>query len=145
MRRTVSAPVLLVLAALSAAAAPTSTTRAVDDPRYYTRDPDETVITDLASWSHPTKAVFEAHHLVLTKVELMWNKKFPVFHVRSFGADPNAGPAHPFFASLEMDLVHANGGNAFKMVEDEGHDGFVVSYDRKKREISEELVQQESP
>ena len=89
--------------------------------------------------------MFEANHLKLTKVELMWDKKFPVFHVKSFGADPGAGPAHSFFAPLEADLVKANGGNAFKMVEDEGNDGFVVYYDRKKREIHEELVQQEAP
>ena len=135
------ATAMAVAAALPAVAQ--TATSAVDNPKYYTRDPNETVITDIGSWSHPTKDVFEKSHLALTKVELMWDKKFPVFHVKSFGADPSAGPAHAFFVPLEVDLIKANGGNAFKMVEDEGGDGFVVYYDRKTRAIHEALVQGE--
>ena len=136
-----SATVIAVAAALPAVAQ--TVARGVDNPKYYTRDPNETVITDIGSWSHPTKDVFEKNHLALTKVELMWNKTFPVFHVKSFGADPGAGPAHAFFVPLEADLIKANGGNAFKMVEDEGADGFVVYYDRTKRAIHEQMVQGE--
>lgn len=116
-----------------------------DNPDFYKKDPNETVITDIAGWSHPAKAVFEKYHLTLTKVELLWNRKFPVFHVSDFGADPGAGPAASFFTSLEMDLLKANGGNAFKIVEDNAHDGFVVAYDRQQRRIAREMVQEESP
>ncbi len=116
-----------------------------DKPEFYKRDPQATVITDIATWSHPTKDVFNKYHLRLTKVELMWNKTFPVFHVTDFGADPGAGPSSPYFTSLEMDLLKANGYNAFKIVEDNVHDGFVVAFDRRKRFLDRELVQGEDP
>ena len=115
----------------------------VDDPRYYERDPDETVITDIKAWSHPVKAVFARHRLQLTKVELMWGKTFPVFHVKDFGADP-AGLTDAFFAPLELDLAEANGGWAYKVVEDSYNDGFVVTYDARTRTIHEQLVQHEA-
>ena len=131
---------LPVLAACLVAAAPVNL---ADNPNFYVKDPREIVITDIATWSHPTKQVFEKHHLKLTKVELMWNRTFPVFHVATFDADPGAEPADTSLSALVLDLLEANGKNAFKLVEDDAHDGFVVAFDRKTHRVYREMVQGE--
>lgn len=134
-----------LLACLATAAWPAAAANPADNPKYYQRDPHEVVVTDIAAWSNPTKEVFRKHHLKLTKVQLMWNRKFPVFHVADFGADPGSGAADSFFAPLLSDLLKANGGAALKIVEDSTHDGFVVAYDPKTRAIFREMVQDEKP
>ena len=140
--------VLALCTALAAALAGSASAAApnpADDPRFYRRDPHETVISSISAWAHPTKQVFAKHHLKLVKVELMLNGKFPVFHVADFGADPAAGPTGAFFSPILFDLLRANGYNALKIVEDSAHDGFVVAYDRKTRSLFEQLVQGEKP
>ncbi len=134
----------LVLLTAMAGATP-AVSGPVDNPDYYKRDPDETVITDIKAWSHPVKAVFARYKLQLTKVELMWGKTFAVFHVKDFGADPGSDLTDSFFAPLELDLAEANGGWPYKMVEDSYNDGFVVAYDPKTHTIHEQLVQHEAP
>ncbi|MBE7213176.1 MAG: hypothetical protein INR65_19355 [Gluconacetobacter diazotrophicus] len=128
---------------LPARAAPAPAANLADDPRYHRKDPNETVITDIAAWSHPTKAVFARHHLELGKVELMWDRTFPVFHVATLGADPATGPGGRSLTALELELLRANGFHAYKLVEDDHHDGVVIAYDQRTRTVDREVVQDE--
>src|SRR5579859_2631402 len=99
-RRTIFRPALAALALVLAGGAAPAAHDGDLDPKYFTHDKDETVITDIAGWTHPVKAVFQKYKLTLTKVELEWDKKFPVFHVASFGADPTSHAADPSFLPL---------------------------------------------
>ncbi len=140
MRRPVLAALGLLLAGSSAVAAEGDL-----DQKYFTRDPNEVVITDIAGWSHPAKTVLQKHKLTLTKVELEWDKKFPVFHVATFGADPTSHAADPSFLPLLQELLTANAKWPYKLVSDDEHDGFLVLWDAKKKAIRKEVLQDEDP
>ncbi len=113
------------------------------DKRYTTKDPNEVVVTDIESWHHPVKKVFRDHNLKLTKVELMWNKEFPVFHVATLEGDPVEGASDAYFHPILEDILEANGRWSYKIVSDDYRDGFLVLYDAKTHTMLRQPVEDE--
>lgn len=64
------------------------------------------VITDLAHWHHPTKAVFARNGVTLLKVTIVDRR--PTFVV-AFPYDPRTHPNDPLVAKLCLELLRANG------------------------------------
>ena len=102
------------------------------DDRFSKTDHSATEITNIAAWKHPAKTGFTRYGLHQTKVELMWSRKFPVFHIAQWtGGDPTNYAAHTspdaaFFTPLPADLLTANARWPYRIIADDTRTGFVV-------------------
>lgn len=110
------------------------------DPDIVT-DPNPAVIADLVGWTHPAKAVLKKHRLTVTKVELLRDRKYPVFHVASWPYDPRSSQASSYFNPLLYDLAMANGKWAYRIEDDAERIGYAVSWDEKTKTLDTRLVE----
>ncbi len=101
---------------------------------------DVLVISDIASWHHPTKAVFAKYHVKLLKVELHHNRTYPVFFVE-FPWDPQTGPNHKLLSRLQLDLLDANGKHNYALQDEQDKIRYELTWHRKTQTLEEEPVE----
>jgi hypothetical protein len=108
-------------------------------PSVTAQDRDVVVITDVVSWEHPVKKVFARYSVVLKKVELLRNKKYPVFYV-DLPWDPQTSPNASQLNRLATELFLANGKNDYAIQSD--GDGIRIEYkfDKPKKTLHEDIV-----
>jgi hypothetical protein len=98
-----------------------------------------TVITDVSSWRHPVKDVFRKHKVLLRKVELLRNKKYPVFYV-DLPYDPQTSASRSFYHQLYLELLEANGPWDYALQSDHDHIRIEIRWDKENEVISEDIV-----
>ncbi len=84
-------------------------------------------ITDLASWKHPVKAVFEKADLKLERVELIDNQQYPIFYLKD-------SSAYEFKNDLLEKLAQANNYWDYQITTDAGC--LKVTCDRKGKQVT---------
>ncbi|WP_234118489.1 hypothetical protein [Clostridium hydrogenum] len=67
---------------------------------------DDVVITDISSWDHPAKKVFNDNSIKVNKVELKDNKTYPIFYV-SLSRDLDAASKN-YYLRLMKSIAAAN-------------------------------------
>jgi len=92
-----------------------------------------TVITDIATWKHPTKAVFDKYKVTLKAVTV--RDKYATFQVE-FPFDPQTQPNAARLQALCLDLLKANGSWNYALVSAQDHLEIDVSWDKAARKIS---------
>ncbi len=101
---------------------------------------DAVVITDIPNWHHPVKDVFQRHNVTVSKVELLHNKTYPIFHV-TCTYDPQSSENSKFYDDLLNDVLNANGKWAFELHCDGENDGFSVKWNKTSQTMDEELIE----
>jgi hypothetical protein len=91
------------------------------------------VITDIAAWQHPTKAVFAKYKVTLKSVTVQ--DKVATFQV-DFPFDPQTQPNAARLQALCLDLLKANGSWNFALVSAQDHVEIDVSWDKAAKKIS---------
>lgn len=91
------------------------------------------VISDVAAWQHPTKAVFAKYKVTLKSVTVQ--DKFATFRVE-FPFDPQTEPNAARMQSLCLDLLKANGSWSYALVSEQDHLEIDVSWDKRAGRIS---------
>ncbi|HLJ87327.1 MAG TPA: hypothetical protein VKZ53_10930 [Candidatus Angelobacter sp.] len=103
-------------------------------------DKDVLVTTDIASWHHPTKAVFAKYHVKLLKVELHHNRTYPVFFVE-FPWDPQTGPNQHLLRRLQLELLDANGKHNYALQDEHDKIRYELIWHRETHTLEEESVE----
>lgn len=88
------------------------------DTRLYKEVTYNCISADLENWRHPTKKVLLERGVILKKVELCNDKKYPIYHVR-LPYDPT-GKTQDYFHPLYTAMYKANGKWPYAIVDDEG-------------------------
>ncbi len=104
-------------AATSEASAPAQTTK---------------VITDIAHWQHPTKAVFAKYGVTLNKVTIVGH--YPTFEVQ-FPFDPQTSPNEKILDALCTALLKANGQWPYALVSPDDQVEFDVEWNRQEGKV----------
>ncbi len=91
------------------------------------------VVTDIAHWKHPTKAVFARYQVTLRSVTVQDRRA--TFQV-AFPFDPQTGPNAARLQALCLDLLKANGGWAYALVSPDDHVEFDVEWDKRANQIA---------
>jgi hypothetical protein len=91
------------------------------------------VISDVAAWQHPTKAVFAKYKVTLKSVTVQ--DKFATFRVE-FPFDPQTEPNAARMQSLCLVLLKANGSWSHALVSEQDHLEIDVSWDKRAGRIS---------
>jgi len=91
------------------------------------------IISDIARWNHPVKAVFGKYGVTVRKVII--TNRHPVFEVE-FPFDPQTEPNNELLNALFVDLLHANSHWAFSIMVPNDRMEFDVSQDRRTGKIS---------
>lgn len=102
--------------------------------RVGTCEADQVIITDISSWNHPVKSVLEKNKVILNKVELLNNKKLPVFFVE-FPYDPNSSETKSYFNKLFIDVLNANGTWDYKFNDETWRVVISIHWDTKSKTI----------
>jgi len=105
------------------------------------QDNDVVVISDLRSWHHPAKAVFTKYSVRLKKVELLHDRKCPVFYA-DFPWDPQTSPksnAHRL-SKFESDLLLANGKNDCAIQDDQDRIRIEIKWNSLSKKPEENIV-----
>ena len=95
------------------------------------------VITDIAHWQHPVKAVLQKHKVQLYKVELH-NQTYPIFYVK-FPYDPIFGHNDNYFHPLYYETLAANGFWNYAFVDREYGYRINITWDGKTKTLSENI------
>jgi len=98
--------------------------------------PDQTVITDIPNWKHPTKAVFLSKGIAVQRVVLV-NKTKPIFHV-TFPVTPGTCDSNALSQTLR-EVSKANGHWSYAIIDSTSKSTFLkaeVSGDPKKRQTT---------
>jgi hypothetical protein len=98
---------------------------------------DVKVITDIKTWHHPVKTVFQKNKVELSKVELH-DQNYPVFYVK-FPYDPMLGHNDNYFHPLYYDTLKANGFWNYALVDQEGGHRINITWDKKTKTMSEKI------
>lgn len=88
---------------------------------------DKTVITDIAKWRHPTKAIFNKYGFTVLKIELFENNTYPVFHVKTDLSQ------NIYNQQMLIELAEKNGFWSFKLID--GQDYVEVYCDKNQKKI----------
>lgn len=91
------------------------------------------VVTDIAHWKHPTKAVFAKYQVTVQSVTVQ--DRVATFQV-AFPFDPQTGPNAARLQALCLDLLKANGGWAYSLVSPADHVQFDVEWDKRANQIN---------
>jgi hypothetical protein len=91
------------------------------------------VITDLAHWQHPTKAVSAKYKVTLKSVTLI--DRHATFEV-AFPFDPQTGPNAARLQALCLELLKANGSWSYALVSAGDHIEIDVSWNAQARRIT---------
>lgn len=91
------------------------------------------VVTDIANWRHPAKAVFVKYDVKLQSVTV--KDGFATFQVE-FPFDPQTEPNTAKMQALCLELLKANGSWAYALVSTQDHVEIDVSWDKKTHRIS---------
>ena len=86
---------------------------------------DDCFTLDLATWSHPVRAVLDAAKVKIDWVALCRDKTYPVFGV-TLPYDPLTASTDSYFVSLYDNLLTANGNWTFTLVETRDHTSVEV-------------------
>lgn len=89
-------------------------------------------ITDIATWKHPTKAVFSKYGVTLTKVTLI--DKYPIFSAQ-FPFDPQTSPNARRLERMCVELLRANGNWSYTLEAPEDGVAFEVKWNSRARTI----------
>lgn len=88
------------------------------------------VITDISSWNHPAKTIFNREGIKINKVVLKDNKTYPVFYV-TLNKDLNSSNKD-YYTKLMKDIALANGYWDYEIIdESRGADIKVTCKDKK--------------
>ncbi|PJI08140.1 MULTISPECIES: hypothetical protein [Clostridium] len=88
------------------------------------------IITDVSSWSHPAKTIFNREGIKINKVVLKDNKTYPVFYV-TLNKDLNSSNKD-YYTKLMKDIALANGYWDYEIIdESRGADIKVTCKDKK--------------
>ena len=99
---------------------------------------DKNTISDLSSWDHPVKQVFENNKIVISKVELINQKTYPIFYVK-FPFDLDYSYAHVFKAIIDQ-IATANTYWDFKIIDEDRNTSVEVLCDKSLKEVKEIIV-----
>ena len=91
------------------------------------------VISDVAHWQHPVKAVFQQHGLTLMRVAL--HGRHATFRV-AFPFDPGTQPNAALMRALAMDVLQANGWNDYSFESLQDDIVIDVAWNRQARTLS---------
>ena len=95
--------------------------------------PSVHVITDIAHWQHPTKAVFAKYKVTLESVTVQ--DRIATFQV-AFPFDPQTEPNAATLQALCLDLLKANGSWNYALVSPQDHIEIDVRWDKAARRIA---------
>lgn len=95
--------------------------------------PPATVVTDIAHWQHPTKAVFAKYKVTLKSVTVL--DRHATFEV-VFPFDPQTEPNAARLQALCLELLNANGSWSYALVSPEDHIEIDVSWNPQTRKIA---------
>lgn len=115
-------PLLLVVLPGLAAATPPP----LENTELYNRIASNCHDVDLASWTHPTRAVLEHNKIPLERVQLCNDGRYPIFHVR-LPYDPQ-GQTRDFFVPLYEQMRKANGKWPYAFVDSNDSQVLYISY-----------------
>lgn len=90
----------------------------LSDTRLYREVANNCKNVDLENWQHPTRKVLLERGVILKKVELCNDGKYPIYHVR-LPYDPG-GQTQDYFNPLYVAMYGANGKWPYAMVDEEG-------------------------
>lgn len=91
------------------------------------------VVTDIAHWPHPTKAVFARYQVTLRSVTVQDRRA--TFQA-AFPFDPQTGPNAARLQALCLDVLKANGLRADALVSPDDHLEIDVAWDKPARRIT---------
>ena len=96
------------------------------------------VITDITTWEHPTKKVFEKYNIVVDKIELLNDKTYPVFYC-SFPQkiDFNDQSSKQFYLPILNKLAKENGYWDFKLQDSNGVISISATCEKKWKRLEE--------
>jgi hypothetical protein len=103
---------------------------------------EDTIITDIRSWQHPTKEILKKYKISLSKVELKGECKYPVFYVK-LPYDPQSSENDSYYNKLLLELLKAKGWWNYAL--DDVDDELIISvrWDKKKKTMHKEFVNKE--
>lgn len=90
------------------------------------------VVTDIAHWKHPAKAVFAKYQVTLQSVAVQDRRA--TFQA-AFPFDPQTGPNAARLQAFCLDLLKANGGWAYALVSPDDHVEIDVAWDQRAGRI----------
>ena len=90
------------------------------------------VVTDIAHWKHPTKAVFARYRVTLQSVTVQDRRA--TFRV-AFPFDPQTGPNAARLQAFCLALLKANGSWAYALVSADDHLEIDVAWDQRAGRI----------
>ena len=104
----------------------------------------QTVITDLASWMHPVKAVLQRNNVKLLKVEISTNKKhaeqkYFVFYV-SLPYDPQSSQTTSYFNKLYAGILQGTGQSDYALQDEGDHVRIEITWNKALRRIAVDFV-----
>lgn len=88
-------------------------------------------ITDTEKWNHPTKKVFIDNGFKVEKVELINEKKFPIFYIKA----ENKEEEYIYNKEFIKEVAKANGYWSFKIVEGEKFADVTINKEKRVDEI----------
>lgn len=99
------------------------------------------MITDITTWEHPTKKVFEKYNIVVDKIELLNDKTYPVFYC-SFPQkiDFNDQSSKQFYLPILNKLAKENGYWDFKLQDSNGVISISATCEKKMEKIGRAKV-----
>jgi hypothetical protein len=133
--RITALPTLAALALASACSRADEGSHAASTPTAFANAASQApqVITDIAHWQHPTKAVFAKYKVALRSVAVQ--DRYATFQV-AFPFDPQTEPNAATLRALCLDLLKANGSWSYALVSSDDHIEIDVSWDKQARKIS---------
>ena len=100
---------------------------------------DVRIIDDVTKWKHPVKGVFQKYGVVVEKVELRNNGRYPLFYVR-LPYDPHLAHNDGYFRGLYAAVLKANGYWDYELVSQLDDVRIRITYDRKSKTLREDIV-----
>lgn len=91
------------------------------------------VVTDIANWQHPAKAVFAKYNVTLKSVTVV--DRHATFDV-AFPFDPQTEPNAARLQALCLELLKANGSWGYALVSSDDHIEIDVSWNAQTRKIT---------
>jgi hypothetical protein len=94
------------------------------------------LISDISSWNHPVKDVFNNYNIKICKIELLNNKKFPVFYIEFDPVYKLESQNAKYFDVLLKKVASANGYWNFKVIDEKNKIVFNVECDKGKKSVT---------
>lgn len=92
---------------------------------------DDVVVTDISSWQHPTKQIFDNDSIKIDKVELKENKTYPIFHVE-FNKNLDSENRN-YYLSLIKNVAAANSFWSYEIKDDNKDIDIKVNCENNKK------------